>query len=172
MRFFIFLSVLWLAPLAMMAEEEAVNNQAEREEWELPAQVDPRLRIGKIYDFLLDEKYTPTGNDPVLKQEYRYFYYGAVTEAQRTARRGHYYIVAFHNDGEAADVTVRMDFRQLSSRDKVNTLEAVFKNFKGDGKQRFVIAGELYQAYGDINSWRIALVKDGKIVAEKKSFVW
>ena len=175
MRFFILLGISALIWSPLAGGESADDNNGaswEREEWDLPVELDPKITIGKIYDFLLDEKYTPTGDNPVLKQEYRYFYYGAITPEQRSAARGHYYIVNFANKGDAADLTVRMDFRQLLSRDTVNTLEVSFPNFKGRSKQQFVIAGDMYKAYGDVNSWRISVVRNGKIVAQKKSYVW
>jgi hypothetical protein len=168
-------------PLPSAAPATAANGEpaplqngvaSEHEAWDLPVQLDPKISIGKIYDFLNDPKLTATGKDPVLKQEFKYFDYGAVTKAQREARKGHYYIVNVANDGPPADIIIRMDFRQLLSRDKVNTLEVPFKSAKGDYKQQFVIAGEMYRAYGDVNSWRISVVKDGKIVAQKKSYVW
>ncbi|MDR1145625.1 MAG: hypothetical protein LBK71_05760 [Verrucomicrobiales bacterium] len=169
MRLFIYLGI---SLLALTFWTVKADEAPEREPWDLPVQPDARLQIGKIYDFLNDAKYTPTGNDPVLQGEFRYFNYGAVTKAQREARKGHYYIVSFSNDGPPADITIRMDFRQLLSRDKVNTLAVLFKDAQGDYQQQFVVAGELYRAYGDVNSWRIAVVKDGKIVAQKKSYVW
>ena len=184
MRFFLPLLVLSLVGLLFPAGAQTSDAPAppmseftpvlppERASWDLPVQLDPKITIGKIYDFLNDPKFTKTGKDPVIKQEFRYFNYGAVTSAEKTERKGHYYIVNFTNAGPPADLIVRMDFRQLLSRDTVNTLEVPFKNMKGTGKQRFVIAGEMYAAYGDVNSWRIAIVRDGVIVAQKKSFVW
>ena len=170
MRFYLVISVLAVAWLPLMANLGVA--QSAEATWDLPVQEDKNISIGKIFDFLNDPKLTPDGKDPVLKHEFKYFNHGAVTKEQIEARKGHYYIVTFTNDGPAADLVIRMDFRQLLSRDKMNTLEVPYKQVKGSVKQQFVIAGDLYKAYGDVNSWRISVVKDGKIVAQKKSYVW
>jgi hypothetical protein len=201
MRFFILMSVLGLLGSPLVADQVLAQSQEplpaaapaapakantgnasltspanaqapEQEAWDLPVQLDPKVQIGKIFDFLNDPKLTKTGDNKVIQEEFDYFNYGAVTKAQREARKGHYYIVSFTNEGPATDLSIRMDFRQLLSRDTVNTLEVPFKGAKGDYKQQFVIAGDMYRAYGDVNSWRISVVRDGKIVAQKKSYVW
>ncbi|MDR1191158.1 MAG: hypothetical protein LBK60_05750 [Verrucomicrobiales bacterium] len=174
MRFFILLlaGLLLYVPLCAGDEAFSAPPPVERKPWDLPVQLDPNIKIGKIYDFLNDTQRTSAGHDPVLRQEFKYFNHGAITNGQRAERIGHYYIVNVTNDGPAADLIIRMDFRQLLSRDAVNTLEAEFKNSRGDYKQQFVIAGEQYRTHGDVNSWRVAVVKDGKIVAQKNSYVW
>jgi hypothetical protein len=174
MRFFTVIGVFVLLVASLAGGQDVAQPPGGSgvEAWDLTVRLDPKISIGKISDFLNDPKLTATGRDKVLKQEFAYFNYGAVTKAQAEALMGHYYTVNFTNDGPPADIIIRMDFRQSLSRDKVNTLEVPFKAAKGGYKQRFVIAGEMYRVYGDVNSWRISVVKDGKIVAQKKSYVW
>ena len=138
----------------------------------MPVEPDKAVRIGKVYDFLNDRNVTKSGKNNSTEHEFQYFDHGAVTTAQFESRRGHYYIVSFENNGAPSDLTLRMDYRQTLSREKVTTLEIPYKSLQGSAKGRFSIAGDTYKAYGDVNSWRISVVRNGKIVAQARSFIW
>jgi hypothetical protein len=47
-----------------------------------------------------------------------------------------------------------------------------YKNFDGYGKTVIKVTGDKYLRGGVVHSWRISIVRDGKIVAQKKSFIW
>jgi hypothetical protein len=142
------------------------------EAWELPVELDKSVRVAKVYDFLNDRGITPSGRKSNTEEEFKYYEYGAVTAAQIQSRKGHYYTVNFENEGAPADLILRMDYRQTLSRDKVTTLEIPYKGLNGSAKGRFSITGDAYKTYGDVNSWRISVVRNGKIVAQARSFVW
>lgn len=142
------------------------------EAWDLPTELDPKVKLKKIHDFLNDKNKTPTGGNKALEYEFKYFDHGAVTEAQKESKKGHYYVVNWATDGAGEPLTLRFDYRQMNTRDKVNTLEIPYQNAKGSMKGTFSVTGESYQVAGDVISWRISVVRNGKIVAEKKSFVW
>ncbi|NJK91998.1 MAG: hypothetical protein HC904_09340 [Blastochloris sp.] len=69
-------------------------------------------------------------------------------------------------------MTLRFDYRQANTRDKVNTIEIPYQEAKGSLKGTFSVTGEQYREFGDVISWRVSVVRNGKIVAQKKSFVW
>ena len=142
------------------------------EAWDLPVELDKSVRVGKVYDFLNDRGVTPSGKNGATEQEFKYYDHGAVTAVQIESRKGHYYTVNFENEGAPSDLILRMDYRQTLSRDKVTTLEIPYKALQGSARGRFSITGDAYKAYGDVNSWRISVVRNGKIVAQARSFVW
>jgi len=47
-----------------------------------------------------------------------------------------------------------------------------YKNFDGYEKTVIKVVGDDYLRGGVVNSWRISIVRDGKIVAQEKSFIW
>jgi hypothetical protein len=140
--------------------------------WDLPVQLDPSLKIKQVYDFLNDPKFTKTGENQALEYEFKYFNHGAVTEVQRHNRVGQYYVVSWANTGDARDLVLRMDYRQGKSREQVKTIEIPYAQARGDYKGTFAVTGDEYFANGQLLSWRIALVRDGVIVAQERSFVW
>ncbi len=146
--------------------------EIEGKEWNLPVELDDRFRIGKIHDFLNDAEKTPTGGRPDLEFEFKYFNHGAITNDQKATRQGRYYVVSWANRGEPTDVILRFDYRQTKTRDKVRTIEIPFPSAKGSMRGTFSVAGDAYFMSGDVNSWRVSLVHDGKIVAQETSFIW
>jgi hypothetical protein len=141
-------------------------------EWNLPVELDPKVRIAKVYDFLNDREKTPTGGNRAIEQEFKYFNHGAVTKEQLRQRRGYYFIVSWANEGEAADFQIRFDFRQRHTRDQVRTLEIPARQARGSQKVRFSVTGDAYEEAGPITSWRVSIVKQGRIVAQQTSFIW
>ncbi len=142
------------------------------ETWQLSVSNDDTVRIGKIYEFLNDPAITKVGKDHSLKYEFKYFNHGAITKAQLHNRKGHYYVVTWKNFGAAADYQLRFDYRQSRTREKVHTQIIDYPGATGNFKGTFSVTGAPYFENGAILSWRISLVRNGVIVAEKKSFVW
>lgn len=155
---------------AETAEAEGAESTAE--EWELPVRLDDSVSIRKIYEFLNDPEITQTGKDRSLEYEFKYFNYGAVTEAQRYNREGQYYVVTWTNHGSPADYVLRLDYRQGKTREKVHTVEIPYPQAEGTFKGTLSVTGDDYHMDGNVLSWRISIVRNGTIVAEKKSFVW
>ncbi|MFH1067702.1 MAG: hypothetical protein V1746_07355 [bacterium] len=141
-------------------------------EWDLPVQLDKRVGVGKIYDFLNDATITKTGGNRPLNFELKYFSHGAVTKEQKKQKAGWYYVVHWGNDGAPADFTLRFDYRQAKTKDEVHSLSVKFPKAAGSHKASFSVVGDAYQNGGKITSWRAAVVRDGVIVAQKKSYVW
>jgi len=162
-------------PAAPGAEAEAAVETgvaAPSEPWNLPEEADAQVRIRKVYDFLNDPQKTSPGSSRGLAYEFKYFNHGAITPAQIRSRQGQYFVVTWTNGGAAADCVLRLDYRQAASRDQVRTLEIPYKQARGTFKGTFSVTGEQYAEFGDVHSWRISVVKDGRIVAQERSFVW
>jgi hypothetical protein len=139
---------------------------------DLPVEKDPAVSIRKVYDFLNDPDKTPVGDSKALAYEFKYFDHGAITESQKLSRKGQYYVVSWANKGPAADYVLRIDYRQALTRDKIYTMEIPFAQARGSYKGTFSVTGKSYLEYGAVHSWRISVVRDGRIVAQERSFVW
>jgi hypothetical protein len=81
-------------------------------------------------------------------------------------------VINWNNDGEPADFMVRLDYRQANTRERVMTKVERYENFGGYEKTVIKVVGDEYLRGGVVNSWRISIVRDGKIVAQEKSFIW
>lgn len=103
--------------------------------------------------------------------ETAYRNFGAVTTLDKRQRVGDYFDF-FWRAGRRADVTVRLEYRQAGLHASVQARELDYKNVRGTHKSEFAVVGDDFFDDGDILAWRCLLIVDGKVVAEKRSFLW
>ena len=108
----------------------------------------------------------------MLDYEKKYWDYGAILQKDIQEKQGNIFVINWQNDGQPGDFTVRLDYRQANTRERVMTKTREYKNFGGYEKTVIQIVGDDYLRGGVVNSWRISIVRDGKIVAQEKSFIW
>jgi len=140
---------------------------------DLPVETDPNVRLNKIYTYLNDpEKNRPTKNNAMLVYEEKYWNHGAISKKDKQAKKGNIFVINWQNDGRPENLTVRLDYRQANTRERVMTQTQEYKDFEGYEKTVIKVAGDEYLRGGVVNSWRISIVRNGKIVAQEKSFIW
>ena len=138
---------------------------------DLPVALDPSISLNKIYTFRNDRRQPPTGN-PMLDYENKYWDHGAILSKEIKGKQGNIFVINWNNDGAPGDFIVRLDYRQTTTRERVMTKTEEYKNFDGYEKTVIKVVGDDYLRGGVVNSWRISIVRDGKIVAQEKSFIW
>jgi len=145
---------------------------------DLPVALDKDVSLNKIYTYLNDamrgilSKNLPPPENPMMQFEPKYWNHGAITAKDIQDRQGNIFVINWNNDGEPADFMVRLDYRQANTRERVMTKTEEYKNFDGYEKTVIKVVGDDYLRGGVVNSWRISIVRDGKIVAQEKSFIW
>jgi hypothetical protein len=150
--------------------DDAWDNAALRATHEKIA-LDKRISVPLIHDVQNDGTVTNTGNH-ALQYEDTYLNWGAVTQEQLLARRGHYFTITWENDGPKADFTARFEYREVKSKEIVRTLTQKMPGVSGATRSYFAVVDQAYQAYGPVVSWRFTVLKGDTIVAEAKSFIW
>ena len=138
---------------------------------DLPVALDETVSLNKIYTFRNDRKQPPT-NNPMLDYEKKYWDHGAILSKEVEAKQGNIFVINWQNDGAPGDFIVRLDYRQANTRERVMTKTERYQNFDGYEKTVIKVVGDDYLRGGVVNSWRISIVRDGKIVAQEKSFIW
>ena len=140
---------------------------------DLSVETDPNFRLNKIYTYLNDPgKNRPAKDNAMLVYEAKYWNHGAVLEKDKQAKKCNIFFINWQNDGRPENLTVRLDYRQANTRERVMTKTQEYKNFEGYEKTVIKVTGDEYLRGGVVNSWRISIVRDGKIVAQEKSFIW
>ena len=142
---------------------------------DLPVALDKEISLNKIYTYWNDAvkgKNLPPPDNASMMFEPKYWDHGAITAKERQDRKGNIFVINWQNDGQPGDFTVRLDYRQANTREKVMTKTQDYKDFDGYEKTVLKVVGEDYLRGGVVNSWRISIVRDGKIVAQEKSFIW
>jgi hypothetical protein len=143
---------------------------------DLPVEQDESVSLNKIYTYLNDSdprrKAPPPPDNQMMLYEPKYWDHGAILAKDRLDRQGNIFVINWQNDGEPSDFTVRLDYRQAMTRERVMTKTQEYKNFDGYEKTVIKVTGDEYLRGGVVHSWRISIVRNGKIVAQKKSFIW
>ena len=143
---------------------------------DLPVEQDESVSLNKIYTYLNDSdprrKAPPPPDNQMMVYEPKYWDHGAILAKDRLDRQGNIFVINWQNDGEPSDFTVRLDYRQAMTRERVMTKTQAYKNFDGYEKTVLKVTGDEYLRGGVVHSWRISIVRNGKIVAQKKSFIW
>jgi hypothetical protein len=152
-----------------LAETE-VNDNASLKIQEKIA-LDKRISVPLIHDVQNDGSYSG-GDNAALQYEITYLNWGAVTQEQLLARRGHYFTITWANDGPKADFTARFEYREVKSKEVVRTLTQNMPGVSGATRSYFAVTDKAYLAYGPVVSWRFTVLKGDTVVAEAKSFIW
>ena len=143
---------------------------------DLPVEQDESVSLNKIYTYLNDSdprrKAPPPPDNQMMLYEPKYWDHGAILAKDRLDRQGNIFVINWQNDGEPSNFTVRLDYRQAMTRERVMTKTQEYKNFDGYEKTVLKVTGDEYFRGGVVHSWRISIVRNGKIVAQKKSFIW
>jgi len=104
-----------------------------------------------------------------FERQYRLF--GAVTKLDQHQRFGNYFDF-FWRVRRPADVTVRLEYQQSKLHAHLQAQEVSYNDVRGDQKTEFKVIGDDYFDGGRVIAWRCLLINDGRIVAEKRSFLW
>jgi len=133
--------------------------------------LDKRISVPKIHDVQNDGP-NSRGENHALAYEIDYLNWGAVTNEQLLARRGHYFTITWKNGGPKSDFTARFEYREVKSKEIVRTLMQPAQAVSGATRSYFAVVDKAYQAYGPVVSWRFTILKGDTVVAEAKSFIW
>jgi hypothetical protein len=109
--------------------------------------------------------------DTPIDFERQYRLFGAITKLDQRQRFGNYFDF-FWRAKRPADLTVRLEYRQEKLHDLVQAQEISYLNVRGNQKTEFKVIGDDYLDDGRVTAWRCVLIENGRIVAEKHSYLW
>lgn len=133
----------------------------------------PGGQVVKVKYYRLDASEPPIpGLDPSVAFEHNYHLHGAVSNAERDARSGHYYAVIWKVTDRTQPVQVRLEYRQEKTGTKVHTLEQEATKLKRSNITHFEVIGDQITANGAVTSWRVTLARGKQVLAEAKSYLW
>lgn len=112
-----------------------------------------------------------TVQDASIRFERQYRLFGAVTKLDQRERIGNYFDF-FWKARRAADLTMRLEYRQEKLHAHVQAQEISYPNARGSYKTEFRVVGDDYFDDGRVTAWRCLLIENGRIVAETHSYMW
>ena len=125
---------------------------------------------GKLSNTAPSSKST-TVQDASIRFERQYRLFGAVTKLDQRERFGNYFDF-FWKARRAADLTVRLEYRQEKLHAHVQAQQISYPNARGSFKTEFKVVGDDYLDDGRVTAWRCLLIENGTIVAETHSYMW
>lgn len=129
-----------------------------------------KTKGGKLSSTAPSSKST-TVQDASIRFERQYRLFGAVTKLDQRERTGNYFDFFWHAR-RAADLTVRLEYRQEKLHAHVQAQEISYSNVRGSHKTEFKVVGDDYFDDGRVTAWRCLLIENGTIVAETHSYMW
>jgi hypothetical protein len=147
----------------------------------LPVALDRDFQFRKIKTFLIDDTPAAKGvtrrvqtgrsGDPTIEFERAYRLYGAVTALDQRRRYGHYFDF-FWRARQPGPLTVRLEYRQEKLRAFTQAREVSYASAQGSHRTSFAVVGDDFFNDGRVVSWRCLLLRNGRIVAEERSYLW
>ena len=135
-----------------------------------PDSIQSATKGGKLSSTAPSSKST-TVQDASIRFERQYRLFGAVTRLDQRERFGNYFDF-FWRARRAADLTVRLEYRQEKLHAHVQAQEISYSNARGSYKTEFKVVGDDYFDDGRVTAWRCLLIEKGRIVAETHSYMW
>ena len=166
-RFILPLAALALAATSFAVEPAKLLDKANV----LPLALDDAFQFRKTKAFLNDPKSFKSSTETMIEFERDRVNYGAITQADRRERWGHYYTFFWRANREA-ELTVRFEYRQQHLGSHVQAKEVHYAKAKGTLKSEFQVTGDDYEQDGKVTAWRAVLIENGRIVALNQSFLW
>ena len=110
--------------------------------------------------------------DPMIRFEREHLLHGAVTELDQEQRLGHYYALFWSAMPVVGPVTVRFDFRQIGTGEKVSRLEQVVSEVRERNTTLLQVTGDSYEQHGRVVAWRASIWRNDKEIDVMRSFLW
>jgi len=141
----------------------------------LPLAIDDNFEFRK-FEIFRNAAATP-GATPIITKdlmidfERKRHLWGALDGNDVVSRTGQYFTF-FWRAKKAANLTMRLEYRQANLKNYVQAREVSYPNVKGSRSTEFAIVGNDYETDGPITSWRAILIENQKIVALLQSRTW
>ncbi len=143
----------------------------------LPLAIDPAFQFRKTRTYFLEDQQItgiPEGinEEQSLAFERKRLLYGAVTISDIRDRYGNYFTFYWRSK-RAANLTVRLEYRQQKLGEFVQAQEVNYPAAKGDFVTAFRVTGDDYLQQGRVSQWRVLLIEDHQyIVGLGQSYLW
>jgi len=127
----------------------------------------------KVRQFHLRSPELADDDTQMVRGEQAYRLRGAVTMKERKSRLGQYYTVSWKNDSPSGEpMKVVMDYQQATTGSEVHQMKRDLPSGESAGRVEFKVTGNSYLLGGRVLAWRIRLLREGEIIAEKRSYLW
>lgn len=127
-----------------------------------------------VKQFYLRDEIDKENVEPMIRAEKNRALYGAVSMEERKQRLGQYYTVLWNDHAGAGngEVEVVFEFQQGGSGSMIKKRSHRFAAGDSTGKAVFSVIGDDYFKGGKVLTWKISLMRGGRVLATKQSYLW
>jgi hypothetical protein len=111
-------------------------------------------------------------DDPMVRGELRRRFHGAVSVGEQGDRLGYTYTVLWNDASSTSPGEIVFEFQQGSTGSRVKRMAHTIPAGETSGRAEFAILGEDYRKGGRVLAWRCKLIRDGREVASRHSYLW
>jgi len=112
-------------------------------------------------------------DDLMIRFQRDYITWGAITTEEYREREGKYFTVFWKARDRSRGAVVRMEYLQANTGRQVHVQEVAVDRIKwGNNTAYFQVTGEDFWTDGDVLAWRVSVLRDGEVLAARRSFLW
>lgn len=127
-----------------------------------------------VKQYQLRDQVRDQGEEPMVRMEKERRLRGAISMEERRQRLGQYYTLMWQDikGAGAGPVEVVFEYRQGASASRIKRLTKRFEPSESSGTVEFSVIGDNYFENGKVLAWRATLLRDGKEIAVRRSYLW
>lgn len=111
-------------------------------------------------------------SDPMVRGEIQRRFHGAISIEEQGERLGYTYTVLWNDDATADAGEVVFEYQQGATGSRVKKMTHRIEAGKTSGRAEFGILGKNYLEGGRVLAWRCRLIRGGREVASRHSYLW
>jgi len=112
-----------------------------------------------------------TRSGPLREFERKRALYGAISPSDQRERYGNYFTFIWEAK-RTADLVMRLEYRQQSLGPMIQVQEIPYRAASGRLINPIPHHGRRLSQYGRVLAWRATILEGGRVIAEKRSYLW
>jgi hypothetical protein len=127
-----------------------------------------------VKQFQLRDQLRDNGEEPMVRMEKEHRLRGAVSMEERRQRLGQYYTLMWNDPSgvNSGPVELVFEYRQGKSASQIKRFSKQFPASAASGVAEFSVIGDNYFNNGKVLAWRSTVLRDGKEIAVRRSYLW
>jgi hypothetical protein len=127
-----------------------------------------------VKQFLLRDQELGSYDESMVRLEKSRRLRGAVSMEERRLRLGQYYTMLWHDPAGVGrgDVQLVFEYQQGATGSLVKKVARRFPASESQGRFEFSVTGEDYFKGGKVLAWKATLLRGGKVISTRQSYLW
>lgn len=127
-----------------------------------------------VKQYQLRDQVRDNGGEPMVRMEKERRLRGAISMEERRQRLGQYYTLIWSDAKGVGSGPVELvfEYRQGGTASQIKRATKQFAASDASGVAEFSVIGDNYFENGKVLAWRATVLRDGKEIAVRRSYLW